>query len=109
MTCQSYPEPDAGPEQPAHWETHYRRQTLGWDIGGPAPAFVALLAGPDAPPPGRLIALGSGRGHDALLFAAHGFDVLGVDFAPTAVALATAAAAERGLADRARFEERNIF
>jgi methyl halide transferase len=99
----------AGTDAPDHWEALYQRDDTGWDLGGPAPAFFDLLDGPDAPPPGRLIAPGSGRGHDALLFAARGFDVVGVDFAPSAVAQATAAAAERGLADRARFIERDIF
>jgi dephospho-CoA kinase len=99
----------AGAESPDHWEALYQRADTGWDLGGPAPAFVDLLAGPDAPPPGRLIVPGSGRGHDALLFAERGFDVVGVDFAPSAVAQATAAAAARGLTDRARFIQRDIF
>ena len=99
----------AGAESPDHWEALYQRDDAGWDIGGPAPAFVDLLDGPDGPPPGRLIVPGSGRGHDALLFAARGFHVVGVDFAPTAVAQANAAAAARGLAERARFTQHDIF
>jgi SAM-dependent methyltransferase len=56
-----------------------------------------------------MLVLGSGRGHDALLFAAHGFDVHGIDFAPSAVAAATAAAEARGLSECARFEQRDMF
>ncbi len=97
------------PANPEHWDAHYRAHEPGWDIGQPAPAFVDLLAEPDPPPPGRMIVPGSGRGHDAIFFAAHGFDVVGIDFAPTAVAEATAAASQRDLTGRVRFEERNIF
>ncbi|HMA37549.1 MAG TPA: methyltransferase domain-containing protein, partial [Chloroflexia bacterium] len=99
----------AGTEHPEHWETLYQQQDTRWDIGEPAPAFVDLLAGPDAPPPGRMIALGSGRGHDAILFATHGFSVLGIDVAPSAVAFAQGFAWGRGLADRATFAQRDIF
>src|SRR4051794_38519244 len=84
----------------AYWDAQYQRGVTGWDIGGPAPAFVDLLAAPDAPPPGRLIVPGCGRGHDALLFARAGFDVLGVDFAPLAVAEAGAAATQAGVPAR---------
>ncbi len=91
----------------AYWDAQYQRGTTGWDIGVPAPAFVDLLAGPTAPPPGRLIVPGCGRGHDALLFARAGFDVLGVDFAPLAVAEAGAAAAQAGVP--ARFALADLF
>ncbi len=99
----------SGTTDPAHWDALYRQGDTGWDLGAAAPPFVDLLAAADAPPPGRLIALGSGRGHDALLWAAHGFDVLGVDFAPAATAAATAAAAAQGLTERARFLQADIF
>jgi SAM-dependent methyltransferase len=97
----------SSPDQPDYWDTQYRRGDIRWDIGQPALAFVDLLAGPAAPPPGRLIVLGCGRGHDALLFARAGFDVLGIDFAPTALDAARAAAAQAGLA--VRFEQQDIF
>ncbi len=99
----------SGTHAPAHWDALYRQGDTGWDLGEAAPPFVDLLAGPDAPPAGRLIALGSGRGHDALLFAAHGFDVLGVDFAPAAIAEAIERAAAQGLTKRARFLQADIF
>ena len=67
------------------WEQHYREGNIGWDLGAPAPPFVALLGEPGAPAPGSLIALGAGRGHDALLFARHGFDVTALDFAESAM------------------------
>ena len=99
----------SGTHAPEHWDALYRQGDTGWDLGAAAPPLVDLLAGPDAPPAGRLIALGSGRGHDALLFATQGFDVLGVDFAPAAVAAATAQAAAHGLTERAHFLQADIF
>jgi SAM-dependent methyltransferase len=54
-----------------------------------------------------MIVPGCGRGHDALLFARAGFDVLGVDFAPLAVAEAGAAAAQAGVP--ARFALADLF
>ena len=97
----------SSPEQPDYWDVQYQRGDTRWDIGKPAPAFVDLLAGPDPPLPGRMIVLGCGRGHDALLFARAGFDVLGIDFAPTALAAARAAAQAAGLA--VRFEQHDLF
>lgn len=92
---------------PDFWEGRYQEGTDRWDLGQPAPPFVDLLNSANAPPPGRLIALGAGRGHDALLFAEHGFDVVGIDFAPAAVAAASQTAQARGLA--AHFLQRDIF
>jgi SAM-dependent methyltransferase len=94
-------------ERAGYWDAHYREGNTGWDLGGPAPPFVDLLAGLDAPSPGRLIALGAGRGHDAILFAQAGFDVVGIDFAPSAVAAARDLAAQAGVA--VRFEQRDLF
>ncbi len=89
------------------WEGRYQEGTARWDLGQPAPPFVSLLQSDAAPKPGRMAVLGSGRGHDALLFAAQGFEVVGFDFAPSAIADATQAAATRGL--QARFLQRDIF
>ena len=59
------------------WEADYARKTDGWDLGGPTPVFEYLLSG-QALAPGRMIVLGAGRGHDARLFARHGFQVTAV-------------------------------
>src|SRR6185503_2352431 len=66
------------------WEEDYERQTDGWDLGGPTPAFKRLISSRQLIP-GRMIVLGSGRGHDAREFARHGFQVTAVDFASQAV------------------------
>ena len=65
------------------WEADYARQTDGWDLGGPTPAFKRLILSGQLTP-GRMIVLGAGRGHDAREFARHGFQVTAVDFASQA-------------------------
>jgi methyl halide transferase len=89
------------------WEARWREGQTGWDLGQPSPPFEALLDRQDAPRPGRVAVVGCGRGHDALLFARLGFEAVGFDFAPTAVAAARALAAEQGVA--ARFEVADFF
>ena len=89
------------------WETQYRQGTTGWDLGGPTPAFVHLLSGPDPPVPGAMLVPGCGRGYDAILFAQHGFQVVGVDHAPSAVEAATRLALEEGVS--CTFLEADLF
>jgi SAM-dependent methyltransferase len=73
--------------------------TPPWEIGGPQPAFVALAD--SGAIVGRVLDAGCGTGDNALMLAARGFDVTGLDAAPTAIRLAEAKATERGL--KARF------
>jgi hypothetical protein len=72
---------------PQYWEQRYQENTAKWDIGMAAPPFASLLASNEAPLAGKTAVLGCGQGHDAILFAKHGFDTLGFDFAPSAIAL----------------------
>jgi methyl halide transferase len=89
------------------WESRYQTDQTPWDLGCPAPPLINLLASAQAPKPGRIAVLGCGSGHDALLFATAGFDVVGFDLAPTAIARAQATAQAREL--MAQFLQRNIF
>jgi SAM-dependent methyltransferase len=89
------------------WQGRYHEGTAHWDLGEPAPPFMSLLQSPQAPSPGKMAVLGAGQGHDALLFAQHGFEVIGFDFAPFAVEVATAAAHAQNL--KAQFLQRDIF
>lgn len=99
---------DSGPDLNLDfWEERYQSGSTPWDLGQPAPAFVQLLESAQAPQPGRMAVLGSGRGHDALLFAAKGFDVVGFDLAPSAVAAAIAQAQAQQLS--AQFLQRDMF
>ncbi len=73
------------PQTTDFWEERYRANVAPWDLGAASPAFADLLQSPGAPPPGKMIVLGCGRGHDAILFAKHEFTVTAVDFAPSAI------------------------
>jgi len=83
------------------WDDSYTGETPPpWDIGRPQPVFVRLAD--EGRLGGRVLDAGCGTGEHALLAASRGADAIGVDLAPTAIALARAKAAKRGLS--ARFE-----
>jgi methyl halide transferase len=66
-----------------YWNDIYLRElNPRWDLGHPAPALQHWLRSAE---PGRVVVPGCGYGHDVRLFAAHGFDTVGVDFAPLAI------------------------
>lgn len=92
---------------PEYWEQRYQHKSDRWDIKQAAPPFVSLLESTTAPSPGRIAVLGCGRGYDALLFAAHKFEVIGFDFAESAIteAIALAEASQSS----AKFLQRDIF
>lgn len=66
------------------WQEKYELEQFPWDLGEPAPPFVRLAENGRFPP-GQMLVPGAGTGHDARLFARHGFAVTAVDFAPEAV------------------------
>jgi len=72
-------------ENPEFWRSIYQAGKTGWDLGAPSPVFERLVQHRQIPP-GKMIVPGAGRGHNARLFAAHGFEVTAVDFAPEALA-----------------------
>jgi SAM-dependent methyltransferase len=83
------------PEAVERWDYAYRHGWAPWDIGAPQPAFVRLAdAGRIA---GPVLDVGCGTGEHALMLAARGYDVLGVDIAATALAAAQRKAADRRL------------
>jgi SAM-dependent methyltransferase len=65
------------------WEADYLRGTDGWDLGRPTPIFRSLLTNRQLPP-GRMLVVCAGRGHDAREFARHGYQVTAIDFSPFA-------------------------
>ena len=67
------------------WDKLYKTDQFPWDLGGPTPVF-RRLAESRMLEPGATLVLGAGRGHDARLFARHGFQVTAVDFSAEAVA-----------------------
>ena len=92
--------------RPPDWDAVYGSATPPpWDIGRPQPAFVRLAdSGVLA---GRVLDAGCGTGEHALLAAARGADVVGVDVSPRAIGRARRKAAERGLS--ARFEVADVL
>jgi SAM-dependent methyltransferase len=68
------------------WDSKYKIGATHWDSQRVALPFVRLLKNyKEKFPPGKLIDLGCGNGHDAAFFGQNGFDALGIDFAPEAV------------------------
>ena len=98
-------------ENSSFWEEKYRNKTTGWDLGLASPPLASLLDLPEAPPPGRTAVLGCGRGYDAILFASRGFDVVGFDFAPSAISASTRLAEATSLSASLNIEflQRDIF
>jgi len=68
----------------AFWERRYIGGDTGWDLGGPSPGLLDFLE-KQSYTPGRVLVPGCGRGHDARALAKAGFEVVGIDIAPSAV------------------------
>jgi SAM-dependent methyltransferase len=69
-----------------------------WDLGRPQPAVVRLVeSGAFGPPGTTILDAGCGTGENALLLAARGYRVVGIDIAWEAIQRARAKAAERGV------------
>jgi SAM-dependent methyltransferase len=77
------------------WDASYRDRKAPWDLGRPQPALAELAAAGGFS--GRVLDSGCGNGEHALMLAALGLPVLGVDVAETAIALAREKAAARSL------------
>ncbi|MGW5264432.1 class I SAM-dependent methyltransferase [Microbispora sp. NPDC004025] len=78
------------------WDASYHEGPAPWDIGRPQPAVVRLAA--EGGFTGAVLDAGCGTGENALHVASLGLPVLGVDVAETALAIARAKAADRGVA-----------
>ncbi|KAK1728715.1 S-adenosyl-L-methionine-dependent methyltransferase [Colletotrichum acutatum] len=87
------------------WSAFWEERFTPWDRGGPSLALLDIITTrpdlipppPPPPPPApsharqqqkkpTALVPGCGKGHDALLLANLGYDVLGLDFSPTAIA-----------------------
>lgn len=83
-------------ERAHDWDGSYAGpQPAPWDIGRPQAAFEELAAGGGLV--GRVLDIGCGTGEHALMAAALGQEVLGIDWAPRAIEAARTKAAARGL------------
>ncbi|VVM06127.1 methyltransferase domain-containing protein [Methylacidimicrobium tartarophylax] len=86
-------------DDPAYWESRYRLGDAPWNRGMPSPALEESLLRFSRP--GRVLVPGCGHGHDVRLLAKHGWEVVGIDFAPAALAEA------RSQEDHPRVEYQN--
>ncbi|MGV9796437.1 class I SAM-dependent methyltransferase [Mycobacterium sp. NPDC003449] len=73
----------------------YESRTAPWVIGEPQPAIVELERGGSIR--GKVLDVGCGTGEHTMLLTRLGYDVLGIDFSPHAIAQATENAAERAV------------
>jgi SAM-dependent methyltransferase len=77
------------------WDASYRDGPPPWDLGRPQPAVVRVASGGGFA--GAVLDAGCGTGENTLHLAALGLPVLGVDVAGTALEIARAKAADRGV------------
>lgn len=66
------------------WQSRYDQGKTGWDRGQPNSMLEQWIAN-KVLMPSRVLIPGCGRGHEVIRLAQLGFDVTGVDFAPSAV------------------------
>ncbi len=89
----------------SRFDDFYKNQTPPWVIGEPQPAIVALERAGHLR--GHVLDIGCGTGEHTILLTRLGYDVLGVDGAPTAVEQARRNAAAQGV--DARFAVRDAL
>jgi len=66
------------------WENRYQTTNTPWDRGETSPALLQWLDSGELAPC-RVLVPGCGRGYEAVELARRGFDVVALDFAPSAV------------------------
>jgi SAM-dependent methyltransferase len=76
------------------WEHYYHEPEIPWDLGEAAPPFILdwLKQHPDFFEKQKIqnaVVFGAGAGHDAALFAQNNLTVTGLDYAPSAIEMAT--------------------
>ena len=82
------------------YEIMYRLGITPWEHREPPVPLTDLVEGPDALPPGHMLDIGGGTGHDAIYCARHGWTVTGVDVVGRAVATARLNAGQAGASVR---------
>lgn len=93
-----------------YWENLYQVRKTPWELGTYAPPLKTFLDSPYAVSLGKIAVIGCGTGHDCMLFADYGFEVTGIDFAPSAVSATTAKFKQAGiLGTKAFVLKRDIF
>ena len=88
---------------PTDWEAQYQKGETPWEKGAPSPGLVDFLA--IEPLSGRVLVPGCGAGHDVRAIAPRAEEVVGLDIAPSAIALAQTFP----LAGREHYEQADLF
>lgn len=79
---------DSGEPSADEWDARYRDGDTPWDMNQPSPPMVHFLRAGILPRGRRVLVAGCGAGHELPLLAQAGYEVVGADIAPRAVALA---------------------
>jgi SAM-dependent methyltransferase len=79
------------------WETRYQTGDMPWEKGEASPGLVDFLSEHSELPRGTVCVPGCGTGHDARVWARAGFDVTGLDLAPSAIRMSRERTAAAGL------------
>ena len=74
------------PEDVAAWRQRWQEGNTPWNLGQPAPDLVKVLS--NWPAAGRALVPGCGHGHEVSLLQDLGWDTVGLDVAPEALAAA---------------------
>lgn len=86
-------------KDPARWEQRYVDGDLPWDTGVTDAHLQRMLAAGELTP-GRAVEIGCGTGTHVIWLAQQGWDVVGADLSPTAIAQAEAKVAAAGVTCR---------
>jgi SAM-dependent methyltransferase len=79
------------------WEAKYQANDAYWDHGAASPGLIDFLAAHADLPTASVLVPGCGTGHDVRAWAKAGWRAVGMDIAPTAVALARERTDQAGL------------
>ena len=97
-------------DSPEFWELCYQQGRTPWEYGTHAPPLETFMKSPYRLPAGNLAVLGCGTGYDALYLAQQGYQVTGIDFAPSAIQATHQKFLQAGLAGKSAFLlQRSIF
>jgi hypothetical protein len=100
VSSQTFPKRDPG--GPEFWDLRYEAHFVPWDAGK-VPAQLRAFVARYEPPPPKILVPGCGSAWDVRFLAESGWDVLGIDFSPEALAAARAVLGPH--ADRARLAD----
>jgi methyl halide transferase len=85
------------------WEEKYEKGERPWDVGEPEEELVRFAESNPLKPGSNVLELGCGTGTDSIYLARKGFNVVGIDFSPSAIKEAEEKAREEHLEEHCHF------